>query len=47
MVTPFNPDGFVDFGGIERLTNHLVSGGVDYLVVMELREKVLPLPNLE
>ncbi len=34
MVTPFNADGSVDYLGLERLTNHLVDGGVNYLVVM-------------
>lgn len=34
MVTPFNADGSVDFKGLERLTNHLVDGGVNYLVLM-------------
>ncbi|MGB0849791.1 MAG: 4-hydroxy-tetrahydrodipicolinate synthase [Bacteroidia bacterium] len=34
MVTPFNSDGSLDFVGLERLTNHLVDGGVNYLVVM-------------
>ena len=34
MVTPFNADGSVDFDGLKKLTEHLVSGGVNYLVVM-------------
>ncbi|MBR9859189.1 4-hydroxy-tetrahydrodipicolinate synthase [bacterium] len=34
MVTPFNEDGSVDFLGLSNLTNHLIDGGVDYLVVM-------------
>lgn len=34
MVTPFAADGSIDFVGVEKLTNHLVDGGVDYLVVM-------------
>lgn len=34
MVTPFNADGAVDFLALEKLTNHLVEGGVNYLVVM-------------
>lgn len=34
MVTPFNEDGTIDFEGLEKLTNHLVNGGVNYLVVM-------------
>lgn len=33
MVTPFAQDKSVDFKGLEKLTNHLVDGGVDYLVV--------------
>jgi 4-hydroxy-tetrahydrodipicolinate synthase len=34
MVTPFDVDGKVDFHALEKLTEYLVSGGVDYLVVM-------------
>lgn len=34
MVTPFNPDQTIDFIGLEKLTNHLIQGGVNYLVVM-------------
>jgi len=34
MVTPFNADGSIDFVGLEKLTNHLIDGGVNYLVVM-------------
>jgi len=32
LVTPFNTDGKVDYQGLERLINHLVDGGIDYLV---------------
>ena len=34
MVTPFNADKSIDFDGLEKLTNHLIDGGVNYLVVM-------------
>jgi 4-hydroxy-tetrahydrodipicolinate synthase len=34
MVTPFNTDGSINFTHLEKLTDHLVSGGVDYLVVL-------------
>ncbi len=34
MVTPFNRDGSVHFEALDALTNHLIEGGVDYLVVM-------------
>lgn len=33
MVTPFNENHQMDFPAIERLVNHMVEGGVDYLVV--------------
>ncbi|OOQ58027.1 4-hydroxy-tetrahydrodipicolinate synthase [Mucilaginibacter pedocola] len=32
MVTPFQPDGQVDYSALERLINHLIEGGVEYLV---------------
>jgi 4-hydroxy-tetrahydrodipicolinate synthase len=32
LVTPFNTDGTVDYQGLEKLINHLVDGGIDYLV---------------
>ncbi|MDG2455825.1 MAG: 4-hydroxy-tetrahydrodipicolinate synthase [Bacteroidia bacterium] len=34
MVTPFNANGSIDYTGLEKLTLHLIDGGVDYLVVM-------------
>jgi 4-hydroxy-tetrahydrodipicolinate synthase len=34
MVTPFKADGSINFEHLEKLTNHLVDGGVEYLVVM-------------
>ena len=32
LVTPFNADSSVDFRGLESLINHIINGGVDYLV---------------
>ena len=34
MVTPFNNDKSVDWNSLDKITNHLISNGVDYLVVM-------------
>lgn len=34
MVTPFHNNGDVDHDALRKLTDHLVEGGVDYLVVM-------------
>lgn len=33
MVTPFNAQGQIDYSGLQRLVEHLIGGGVDYLVV--------------
>lgn len=32
LVTPFNADGSVDYGGLRKLINYLVDGKVEYLV---------------
>jgi len=34
MVTPFNADLKIDYKALEKLTNHLIRGNADYLVVM-------------
>ncbi len=33
MVTPFNKEGAVDFPALQRITENLINGGVNYLVV--------------
>ena len=33
MVTPFNEKGQIDFASVERLVEHMINGGVDYIVV--------------
>ncbi|TDG36663.1 4-hydroxy-tetrahydrodipicolinate synthase [Pedobacter changchengzhani] len=32
LITPFNTDGSVDYTGLKNLINHLIDGGIDYLV---------------
>ena len=34
LITPFNEDFSVDYIGLEKLVNHQVDGGIDYLVLM-------------
>lgn len=34
LVTPFHEDDTIDFGGLEKLIEHVISGGVEYLVSM-------------
>lgn len=33
LITPFSEDGSVDFAGLQNVINHVIDGGVDYLVV--------------
>ena len=34
IVTPFDKDGQVDYNALERLLNHIIDGGVDFIVSM-------------
>lgn len=34
LVTPFTKDGEVDYDALDRLVDHVIKGGVDYLVVL-------------
>lgn len=47
LITPFNNNGEVDFDAIPNLINHLISGGVDYLVVMGTTAESATLSNQE
>lgn len=33
LITPFNEDKSIDFSALERVVEHVIAGGVDYLVV--------------
>ena len=34
LITPFQPDGTVDFEALEALVDHVIAGGVDYVVAL-------------
>ena len=34
LVTPFNEDMSIDYTGLKNIINHVIEGGVDYLVIM-------------
>ena len=34
LVTPFRPNGAIDYAGLEKLIEHQIAGGVDYVVSM-------------
>ena len=47
LVTPFLADGRVDFESLEKLTEHCIGGGVDYLVVLGTTGESATLSALE
>ena len=34
MITPFDEEGQVDYNAVKRVVEHIISGGVDYIVIM-------------
>ena len=34
LITPFKNDGAIDFEAIPKIIDHLINGGVNYLVVL-------------
>jgi len=34
MITPFNKEGEVDYDAVVKVVDHIISGGIDYIVVM-------------
>ncbi|MBC7416959.1 MAG: dihydrodipicolinate synthase family protein, partial [Pedobacter sp.] len=34
LVTPFDKNGAVDFDALKKLVNHVIAGGINYLVVL-------------
>ena len=47
MITPFKADGCIDFDAIPKIVNHLINGGVDFLVVLGTTAETATLNKLE
>jgi 4-hydroxy-tetrahydrodipicolinate synthase len=47
MVTPFKVNKEIDYPALEKLTNYLIDGGVDYLVVMGTTGEAATLSMIE
>lgn len=47
IVTPFSDEGNIDYKNIERLVEHLITGGIDYLVVQGTTGESATLTNEE
>lgn len=47
LVTPFNEDSSIDYNGLERLINHVIEGGVNFLVALGSTGETPTLSNEE
>ncbi|MCK5782214.1 MAG: 4-hydroxy-tetrahydrodipicolinate synthase [Flavobacteriales bacterium] len=47
LVTPFSLDGNIDFLSLEKLINHSIAGGVEYIVVLGTTAEIATLSSLE
>ncbi len=47
LVTPFLEDGAIDYPGLERIINHIISGGANYLVCLGTTGEAITLSSRE
>ncbi|MCL2682193.1 MAG: 4-hydroxy-tetrahydrodipicolinate synthase [Bacteroidales bacterium] len=47
LITPFKTDGSVDFEALKKVVNHVVSGGVDYVVALGTTSETCTLSAFE
>lgn len=47
LITPLHEDFSIDFDGLKRLVDHVINGGVDYLVVLGTTGEAATLSSLE
>ncbi|MEP1087758.1 4-hydroxy-tetrahydrodipicolinate synthase [Algoriphagus sp.] len=47
LVTPFHDDYSINFDGLKKLINHVIEGGVDYLVVLGTTGETVTLTSAE
>ncbi len=47
LITPLNEDFSIDFDGLKRLVDHVINGGVDYLVILGTTGEAATLSSLE
>ena len=40
LITPFQADGSIDFPALQRLIEHQINGGIDYLVILGTTSEV-------
>jgi 4-hydroxy-tetrahydrodipicolinate synthase len=47
MVTPFKSDSSIDFKALERVVNHIIDGGVSYLVILGTTSEAITMNSEE
>lgn len=47
VVTPFQSDGSIDFNGLERVLNHIIDGGVEFVLALGTTSEAPTLSTIE
>lgn len=47
IVTPFHKDGTIDYNSLEKLINHIITGGVNFIVALGTTSEAVTLSNSE
>ena len=47
LITPFKEDGIIDWESLERITEHVIQGGVDYIVSLGTTGEAITLSSKE
>ena len=47
IVTPFNNNGSIDYQSLEKLINHIITGGVDFIVALGTTSEAVTLSTIE
>lgn len=47
IVTPFDKEGFIDYQSLEKLINHIINGGVDFIVALGTTSEAVTLSKSE
>ncbi len=45
IITPFKRDGKIDFDALQVIVNHLIAGGVDFIVLLGTTAELLHFPK--
>ena len=47
LITPFNNDSSIDYNSLQKLIEHVIEGGIDFLVLLGTTSEVTSISNIE